>query len=387
MTIRLLAVGDIALCGDYSVLIQRKDSHFPLAQITNFLKQGNIVFGNLEVPLSDQGKPDYSKPICLRGSPEGINALVSAGFTHVSLANNHAYDYGVVALRDTQRRLAQAGIATFGAGRDFIDSRRPLIKAFQGGFLALLSYNAYNTNGRYYARRNRQGVAPLEYCYIREDIRLLRRRFEPLIIIISLHWGIEGNHYPTPFQRHLAHRIIEDGANMILGHHPHVIQGIERYRNGVIVYSLGNFCFPDIISQHVSGLGYRQQQENQESFIFECEITQDGVGSYRAIPIYINQNLQPCVSFGVRRSNIIEKLNRYSEPLSNVNYEEFYKTEVGYKGSHLSRLGTLLKREGIAGIYKRLRLCYLRASMFEFRNYLREVQHQRHTLRDGSIYR
>lgn len=381
MTIRLLAVGDIALLSDYSIIIQTKGFDFPFAQITDFLKQGDIVFGNLEAPLSDQGKPDPSKPICLRGSPGGIDALVSAGFTHVSLANNHAYDCGIVALRDTQRRLLQAGIATVGIGRNLVDSRQPFIQSFPRIFLALLAYNAYNTNGRYYARRNRQGIAPLEYRYIRKDIRLLRERFNPVAIVISLHWGLEGNHYPTPFQQYLARRLIDNGANLILGHHPHVIQGIERYRNGLIVYSLGNFCFPDIISKHVRGVGYQQQTENKESFIFECGITQNGVEDYRTIPIYINQNLQPCLAYGVRKSDIISQLNRYSEPLTLINYEDFYRKEIGYQRRHSSRLGTLLKREGIKGIYKRLRPCYFRASIFELLNFLRESQHRRHALR------
>lgn len=383
--IQLLAVGDIALGGDYSILIQREGPHFPFALVTPCLKQGDIVFGNVEVPLSDQGKPDPSKPICLRGPSTGIDALASAGFTHVSLANNHAHDYGVVALRDTQQGLAQAGIATVGVGRDLADSRRPLIQPFPGGTLAFLAYNAYTTGGRYYAHRNREGSAPLEYCYIREDVRSLRERYDPLTTVVSLHWGVEGNHYPTPFQRHLAHRIIEDGANLILGHHPHVIQSIERYRNGVIVYSLGNFAFPDISSQHVvKGLSFKQQLANKESFIFKCEITPDGITAYQTIPIYINEHLQPCLASGRRKSDLLEQMTRYGEPLSDVNYEQFYKKELGPQGGYVSRLGSLLKREGIGGIVRRLQPRYLQALAIEFQNRLREARHQRQVLREAS---
>lgn len=384
--IRLLAVGDIALSDDYSSLIQNKGIHFPFTKIKSFLKKGNIVFGNLEAPLSDRGQPQKSKPICLSGSPEGINALAAAGITHVSLANNHAYDYGAVALQDTKQRLAQAGIATVGVGYDLVDSRKPIIEKAQNGFLAIMAYNAYSTNGRYYARRNRQGVAPLEYRYIKEDIRSLKRHFEPLIIVVSLHWGIEGNHYPTPFQRYLAHRIIEDGASLVIGHHPHVIQGLEQYRNGLIAYSLGNFCFPDVISKHLKGVGYSQQKENKESFIFDCEITQYGLGPYQIIPIYINKNLQPCIANGLMRSEFIKKLNYYSQPLNKINYEKFYKAKLKSKGSHLSRLITLFRREGVKGIYKRLRPCYLKAILFEVINYLRELKHKISSLRGGGRY-
>jgi hypothetical protein len=385
--IRLLAVGDIALSEEYAALIQKRGPNFPFAQIAEFLKQGNIVLGNLEVPLSDQGQSDCSKPICLRGSPTGTVSLAFAGFTHVSLANNHAYDYGTVALRDTQQRLARAGIATFGIGRNLVDSRRPLILRFPWGFLALLAYNAYNTNGRYYARRNRRGTAPLDLNYIKEDIRALKSRFEPLAILVSLHWGIEGKHYPTPFQRYLAHRIIQEGATIILGHHPHVIQGIETYKNGIIVYSLGNFCFPNIISNHVMGVGYHQRPENKESFIFDCRIAKDRVADYQVIPIYTNQYLQPCLALGELKLSIIKQLCRYSEPLSKINYKEFHDLEIGHKRSHLSRLTTLFKREGIAGIVKRFRLCYFKAFINEFRNYIREAQHRSTVFKKSSAVR
>jgi len=376
--INLVAVGDIALVEDYSTSIEKEGVSFLFSLIAPVLKERDIVFGNLEAPLSNQGCRDRSKPVCFCGSPEGVGALVSAGFTHVSLANNHAYDYGAIALKDTQKRLAQAGIATVGVGRDLADSRRPLIQSFSGGTLALLAYNAYTTNGRYYARRKKEGVAPLEYHYISEDIRSLRKRYNPLVIVVSLHWGVEGNHYPTPFQRYLAHQIIEDGANLILGHHPHVIQGIEQYKNGVIVYSLGNFCFPDIASQHiVKGLGVRQQPENRESFIFRCEVTPDGVESYEVIPIYINQDFQPCLSCGQRRSNLLEQIARYSGPLSSANYEEFYREEIGNKGGYVSRLSSLFKQEGFSGLYRRFRLGYLRTLTVEFQNYVREAHHRR----------
>ena len=269
------------------------------------------------------------------------------------------------------------GIYTVGIGRSSSESCRPLIRPFPGGILAFLAYNAYTTNGRHYARKGREGVSPLEYHYIISDIQSLRKRYCPLVIVVSLHWGIEGNHYPTPFQRHLAHRIIDDGAALILGHHPHILQGIERYRKGVIVYSLGNFCFPDVNSIHIEGLGFVQKLENKETFIFKCEITPDGIGAYQAIPIYVDDDLQPELASGPRNSDILEQIACYSKPLSTANYEQFYRKEIGAKGMQASRLGSLLKREGISGIRKRLRLCYLRAQVIGFQNSLREVLHQR----------
>lgn len=379
--VQLLAVGDIALCGDYADLIQKEGAKWPFTLVASRLREGDIVLGNLETPLSDQGRPDPSKPICLRGPSAGVEVLVSAGFTHVSLANNHSYDYGVAALRDTQRGLAQAGIAAVGVGGDLAESRRSAMIPFEGGTLALLAYNAYTTGGRCYARVKQGGVAPLEYRYIKADIQSLRKRYEPLVIVISLHWGIEGNHYPTLFQRYLAHRIIEDGADLILGSHPHVIQGVEQYRNGVIAYSLGNFCFSDVSSQHiVRKLGFKQQPENRESFIFKCEVTPDGIKDYQVIPIYIKHSLQPCLASGQRRSDLLEQLTRYSEPLSDADYEEFYEKKVEGKEGYGSRLRNLLEQEGFSGLQIRLRPGYLRALAIAFWNWVREARHQRQVL-------
>lgn len=375
--IKLIAVGDIALFGDYSALIEKKGVSYVFSLIAPILKEGDIIFGNLEAPLSNQGYPNRSKPVCLRGSPKGAEALFTAGFTHVSLANNHAYDNGTVALRDTQRHLNQAGISTVGVGNDLADSRRPLIQPFPGGTLALLAYNAYTTNGLCYARRNKEGVAPLEYRYVNEDIRLLKERYNPMVIVISLHWGVEGSHYPTPFQRQLAHQIIEDGADLILGHHPHFVQGIEQYRHGVIVYSLGNFCFPDITSQHiVKGLVVNQKKENKESFIFQCEVTSNGIGSYNVIPVFVNQNLQPYQAFGQRRLNFLEQMSSYNLPLRSANYEDFYKKEVVHKSRYNFRLVRLFRREGFDGLFRRLRLGYFQALIIELQNNIREAHHR-----------
>lgn len=380
--VKLFAVGDIALSGDYSLLIEKEGPYFPFLSIASYLKKGNIVLGNLETPLSNLGHPDSSKAICLRGLPEGIDALASSGFTHVSIANNHSCDYGVEALRDTQEHLTKAGISWMGAGKDSAQSRQPVIQAFCGGTIAFLAYNSYVTNGRQYARRGREGIAPLEYSYIKADIQSLRESYSPLVIVVSLHWGIEGSHYPTPFQRYLAHRIIEDGADLILGHHAHVMQGIERYRKGVIVYNLGNFCFPDVASSQIKGLGVKQGPENKESFIFTCEIGPDSVEGYQPIPVYLNQNLQPCLASGQRRSDIMEQISSYSESFGNSDYERFYKNALQHKGGYGSRLVNLLNQEGLAGVTKRLRFCYFRAIAIGLLNSLREARHRRQVLQE-----
>jgi len=375
--IKLSAIGDVALFGDYDDLIIKKGHDFPFANVNKHFNNSDVIFANLEAPLSNQGKPKFTKPISLRGSTSGIDSLIHAGITHVSLANNHAYDYGKKAIRDTQTRLKKAGIPFVGIGKNLRDARSPIIENIQGETLAMLAYNSFTTNGRNYATKTKDGVAPLEYKYIKSDIDLIKNKYENCFILVSLHWGVEGTNYPTPFQRSLGHQIIEDGANLIIGHHPHVMQGIERHRDGIIIYSLGNFCFPNYSSPTIEGIGYKQNPENQVSFIFQCEILGDCIGAYNTIPIYLNDNLQPEIASGEHKLNILEKINHYSKPLCNKNYKQFYKSEKIHEKGYFSRLNGLLKRQGIIGILKRIRLGYLLALIIAFRNSLNEKRNKR----------
>jgi len=375
--IKFSAIGDVALFGDYTDLIGNNGYDYPFACISKYINKSDVVFANLEAPLSNEGRPDKSKPISICGSPSGIASLIHTGISDVSLANNHSYDYGKKAILDTQRRLKEAGISFVGIGKSLNLSRQPIIKKFQGGTLAILAYNSYSTNGRYYASRIRGGVSPLEYKFIKHDIRSIKQKYADCIILISLHWGIEGSDYPTPFQRDLAHQIIKDGADLIIGHHPHVIQGVEQYGKGIIVYSLGNFCFPNVSSPHIDGIGFKQKRVNKESFIFQCDLTNEGIEKHKIVPIILNDHLQPEIATGAMKSKIIKQIKSLSEPLHSVNYKInyfAYKTNNRNSGSKIIKL---IDRLGFSGIIKRLNIMYIRAYLITIKNILSEALHKR----------
>jgi len=376
--IQLSAIGDVALFGDYSKIIQKKGYRYPFSMVSDYLKDNDIVLANLETPLSNKGMPDKSKPISLCGSPSAIDSLTHTGITHVSLANNHSYDYGEKAIIDTQKRLKEAGISFIGIGDNLEYSRQPLIENISGVTLAILAYNSYTTNGRHYASKLRGGVAPLEYKYIKSDIESIKQNHANSIIIVSLHWGVEGSNYPTPFQRDLARQIIKDGADIIIGHHPHVIQGIEQYGKGIIVYSLGNFCFPDVVSPHIDGIGFTQKSENKESFIFQCNITNEGIEGSKIVPVLLNDYLQPEIALNEIESSIQKKIQSLSKSLNNSNYKKYYLEQVVNKEKQKFSLFNLFKREGFYGIIKRLRIMYIRAYLHAFKNFLRETMHKKY---------
>ncbi|MBI5475052.1 MAG: CapA family protein [Ignavibacteriae bacterium] len=195
---------------------------------------------NLECPVTTRGTRRV-KPFTFRMKPAALSAITSAGIEVVNLANNHIYDYGSIGLFDTIHSLDSARIAHVGAGRNRAEARTPFLKVIKGRRIAVLGY--YGPGESPVATNKSSGVAPRQSDVIAEDIRSLRDSRRADYIVIIFHWGTEKATVPDNEQRVLAHQVIDAGADAVIGHHPHVLQGIERYKHGVIVYSLGNLIF------------------------------------------------------------------------------------------------------------------------------------------------
>ncbi len=200
----------------------------------------DIAIVNLENPVTTRGKK-VPKPFNFRMHPRFLEALKGAGVTAVSIANNHVFDYGKEGLFDTFSYLEKSGIQTIGAGVDMEHARRPLVVRKHGLSVGILAY--YGGGEAPGATQRRPGVARRDLAVISEDVRALKASDSSLYVVVILHWGVEKAASPEPGQRHFAHALIDAGVDAIIGHHPHVLQGIERYKHGVIAYSLGNFVF------------------------------------------------------------------------------------------------------------------------------------------------
>jgi len=158
----------------------------------------------------------------------------------VSVANNHAYDWGPEALLDTLERLRQAGIAPVGAGENDLAAHYPRIADLQGVKLAFLAYVDVEPKTAI-AGPDKPGVAWLDADRVLADIRFARPLAD--LVIVSLHWGNEYATRPAKRQVELAHQMVEAGADLVVGSHPHVVQSLEQFAGGWIAYSLGNFVF------------------------------------------------------------------------------------------------------------------------------------------------
>ena len=238
---RIAAVGDIMLGGTAQPEMQKYGYDYPFDKTRQIIRQAQIAFCNLEGPLTDDGAAEVEKKYLFRSPPDKVApALARAGFNVASLANNHSLDYGFQGLEDTRAALEKAGIQPVGAGRDLAQARAPVYMKADNATVAFLAYSLVFPE-EFWAGPQKPGTAFGHERYVRADVAAARRRAD--IVVVSFHWGQEGKTELRDYQTLLAHAAIDSGASVVLGHHPHVLQGVERYKDGMIIYSLGNFAF------------------------------------------------------------------------------------------------------------------------------------------------
>ncbi len=239
----------------------------------NVLSSADVAMVNLECPITTRGTR-IEKPYNFRMKPRYLKALTSAGIDIVNLANNHIYDYGEVGLFDTISYLDSVGIRHVGAGKNKEGAHAPVVLNVHGIRIAFLGY--YGGGEAPKATKRRAGVADRDIEDIISDVADARNESGANYVIVTLHWGTELADAPDPGQIQFAHDVIDAGANLVIGHHPHVFQGIERYESGVIVYSLGNFLFGG------------NSRDSYDTALFEARL-QGGDATYDVIPIRIEQ--------------------------------------------------------------------------------------------------
>jgi len=206
-------------------------------------KRGNAVgFANLESPVAPRADKGV-RPFVFNGPPEALEALKAIGFAVLSCANNHAYDQGRAGLVETVENVQLAGLAAVGAGATRARARAPVVLERNGVRLGFLAYTGPLNDDQNSADETQPEVNRLDPGRMVQEVKALAPRVDA--VIVSLHWGTEYALSPEAEQVTLAHRLIDAGALVILGAHPHVLQRLEVYgagsKKGLIAYSLGNF--------------------------------------------------------------------------------------------------------------------------------------------------
>jgi poly-gamma-glutamate capsule biosynthesis protein CapA/YwtB (metallophosphatase superfamily) len=243
------AVGDLMLGrGVENELLGRSDG--PERVFTNLLpilREADLLLGNLEGAVSRRGAPE-NKAYAFRFRPEALGPLRDAGFSYLSVTNNHAFDYGPAAFLDTLSNLAAAGIGTSGAGRTIEEASKPWVTELDEVPVTVLSIAAYPVERSGWdgekttkAAHDRPGVL-WEGAQALSAVSAAAK--DGSFDIVMVHGGQEWQERPSESQRRLYRALVDHGADLVIGSHPHLLQGIEAYRGKPIVYSLGNFVFP-----------------------------------------------------------------------------------------------------------------------------------------------
>jgi poly-gamma-glutamate capsule biosynthesis protein CapA/YwtB (metallophosphatase superfamily) len=300
----IVAVGDIMIGSHVAYFLNKFGVGYPFDSTRQILISGDATIGNLEAPFSKTGT-QFEKEFAFKIHPKYARGLPAAGFDVFTLANNHTMDFGKDALINTMRTLDTLGIGHCGAGVSYSESKKPALFTKDGITFAFLGYSCTFPK-EFWARHDSAGTCSPNESDMVESIRACKKIAD--YTIASFHWGQELRDTPKDYQIYLAHLAIDAGADLILGHHPHILQGMEIYKNRLIIYSLGNFTFG------------AYSENAKESMIVKVYLTYAGLAYARVYPlsVYNNDvNFQPKVVDGQQAQGIFTHLNEISAALNN----------------------------------------------------------------------
>lgn len=243
-TIRFVFAGDILLSDHVLAAYNKTGTIGSVVDqgLRDVIDGSDVFMANQEFPFSNRGSAAADKQFTFRLPPEKVSLLKEMGIDIVTLANNHALDFGTDALLDTCDTLDEAGIYRVGAGANLEEARKPVIMEIKGKTIGFLGASRVIPVGSWNATATSPGMlTTYDPAMLLEDIKSAKETCD--FVIVYVHWGIERDEYPQDYQRTMGKQYIDAGADMVIGSHPHVLQGMEYYNSKPIVYSLGNFVF------------------------------------------------------------------------------------------------------------------------------------------------
>lgn len=321
----------MVLSGDLHV--QREDPTSIFSYTAGYLREADLFFGNLEAAVTDRGRPSDFKgegAATFKSEDRMFPAYTYAGLDAVGLANNHSMNYGTEGLLRTIELLEAAGIAHAGGGSNVSMAREPAVVDRKGNRIAFLSYSSVFVPP-FAARENRGGIAtvrvstayepqprltevpgsppiirtfpdPGDAAAMREDVHKTRQVAD--VVVVSWHWGLSpasgGVGQIVSYQEEMAHAAIDAGADLVLGHHPHVLQAIEVYKGKPIFYSMGNFAF-DLFRGRA-----------QTTALARCLVRDGKILELSYIPALINEDAQPSLVDTNKGASIVEHVRTIS---------------------------------------------------------------------------
>lgn len=303
--ISIVAGGDVMLGSWVEDVVRTRGWSYPFMQLDSVLHGADVVFANLEAPFGVEDSA-FEKTFAFQVSPDLIQVLTAGKINVVSLANNHILDYGEGALVHTINLLKERGISFSGAGLNLSEARRPALLDIKGCKMAFASYSLTFPE-EFWATDSTAGTCFPYHTFFYQDIKKFKQEND--LVIVSFHWGGELLNTPKEYQVQLAHQTINAGADLIIGHHPHVVQGVEIYKGKPIFYSLGNYIFGSYSQRAV------------RSMLINFYYGAGKIKQCKIYPINVNNGeieFQPKLLQGEDKIQFIDELNSISGELNNM---------------------------------------------------------------------
>ena len=305
----LTVVGDIMLGRGVARAARGSTDPAPaLRPMAARLAAADITVGNLENTLSQAGAPRQGGD-SFAADPRVVRSLRAAGFDVLSLANNHVGDFGSRSLVQTVRRLRAGDLATFGAGADAQQARTPAVVERDGARFGFVGFNAIGetpTAGPAQPGAVSVGMpprtGPLDVAALQRFERAVRRLDRAVDVVVAMpHWGTQYTNRPEPVQRLVARRLVRAGADVVVGGHPHWLQGMEMVRGRLVAHSLGNFVFDmDFMRRTMEGA------------VLELTFWGSELKAVELVPYVMDAEYAPRVVTGARATSVLETLRETS---------------------------------------------------------------------------
>jgi poly-gamma-glutamate synthesis protein (capsule biosynthesis protein) len=297
-TVSLAFVGDILPAARVLELMKTNGFDYPFREAKATLEAADITAGNLEAPITTRGTPAENKQYVFRGSADAIPAIKEAGFDFLSLANNHTLDYGWEGLSDTMDALDDSDLQHAGSGNDDREAFAPAYIESKGNTVGFVSVTRVVPEVSWKADKTHPGVAEA-YSPDRAVAAIKEAKQNADVVVVMVHWGVEREERPVNHQTDLAHRFVDAGADLVIGSHPHVLQGFEAYKGKWIAYSLGNFVFS------TTGI------KSSETGVLNAKCGKDGACSLSFAPMFA-KNSQPAPMEEAERKALLARLSSLS---------------------------------------------------------------------------
>ncbi|MBN1996366.1 CapA family protein [candidate division KSB1 bacterium] len=298
--VSITAVGDLMLSSYAADFVRQKGVDYPFDSTRTFVAAADIAIANLEAPLSNTGTRFADKTFTFKVPPYFVAGIKNAGFDVVTCANNHIVDFGCEGLENTLAILDSMGIKYCGAGENVTRACSETVVEHFGVRVAFLGYSMTYPQ-EFWATAARCGT-----CYPTDEklINTIKNAQQNAdLVVVSFHWGGEKRIYPKNYQTYFAHLAVDSGADLVLGHHPHVLQGMEIYKGRLIAYSLGNYAFGSY------------SHNSRDSICLKTFISPSGLVYARLFPISVynyDVHFQPRPLRGGQYTRVIQQLNEIS---------------------------------------------------------------------------